>query len=173
MLFQLTGNPTTTSSSPNTTSPPSNDTASTIFSTVLSSISSIPQPGNSTTLQALDFTSLTSTIPATSFYAYNGSLTTPPCSEGVTFLMATEPLAMPVDTFNAMKQVVKFNSRFAQNALGEQNLLQVSRIGLEAVDASQWSVREGVDVVPMPPVEGEAGKQKERVLLVVHSRRGD
>jgi len=116
-----------------------------------------------------------------SFFSYSGSLTTPPCSEGVTFLIATEPLAMGVDTFNAMKKVVKFNSRFAQNSLGEQNLLQVSRAGLERVETARCSVVEGVDLVPMPlPAQAGVGAPAaaaataagvKPVMMVVHSPR--
>lgn len=70
MLFQL-------GSEASTTGP------SAIFSNVLSSISSIPEPGNFTELSpssdpSLDFTALTSALPTMSFYTYTGSLTTPP-----------------------------------------------------------------------------------------------
>lgn len=78
---------------------------------------------------------------------------------------------MGVETFNSMKKVVKFNSRFAQNDLGEQNLLQASRVGLESVEAKQWNVMEGVDVVPMA-LPAKAGVDAEKkVMLVVHSPR--
>jgi carbonic anhydrase len=51
-------------------------------------------------------------------------LTTPPCTEGVSFLVAATPLPLHVASFNALKAVVKANSRFTQNTLGQENLLQ-------------------------------------------------
>jgi hypothetical protein len=176
MLFQLTAEPSSTG-------------PSAIFSAVLSAISSIPSPGSTTELPpssenpAFDPVPLTTAIQSMSFYAYSGSLTTPPCAEGVTFLIATEPLPMGVETYNSMKKVVKFNSRFGQNGLGEQNLLEVSKLGLERMDAKEWRLPEGMDVVPMPEemetgkmgtAGGEGGQQQKqqqmkKVVLVVHS----
>jgi Eukaryotic-type carbonic anhydrase len=168
MLFQLTSGPNL----------PPNSTSS-IFSSVLSSISLIPQPGAQTALPAsadLSFTPFTSAVPSMSFFTYSGSLTTPPCSEGVTFLIATEPLAMPVDTFNAMKKVVKFNSRFAQNGLGQQNLLEVSRAGLNQVDAAaQQSAGEAGAGVPaqvgVDAAAAAAAVGMKPAMMVVHSPR--
>jgi hypothetical protein len=181
MLFQLTAEPSSSSSFG----------PSAIFSAVLSAISSIPSPGSTTELPpssenpAFDPVPLATAIQSMSFYAYSGSLTTPPCAEGVTFLIATEPLPMGVETYNSMKKVVKFNARFGQNGLGEQNLLEVSKLGLERMDAKEWRLPEGMDVVPMPEEmesgkmamagEGEEGGQQQKqqqmkkVVLVVHS----
>lgn len=58
-------------------------------------------------------------------FQYTGSLTTPPCAEGVVFLIAKEPLDIDVTTFNEIKSIVKFNSRYSQNALGGENLITV------------------------------------------------
>ncbi|PUU79700.1 alpha carbonic anhydrase [Tuber borchii] len=47
--------------------------------------------------------------------SYPGSLTTPPCSEDVSWYVVEEPLAITVKQFNKMKEIMKFNSRFTQN----------------------------------------------------------
>jgi hypothetical protein len=44
----------------------------------------------------------------------------------VSFLVAAEPLPLHVKQFNALKAVVKANSRFVQNTLGQENLLRVA-----------------------------------------------
>ena len=51
-----------------------------------------------------------------------GSLTTPPCSEQVGWIISTKPLHIDVDTFKRVKKVVKFNARYTQDGLGQQNL---------------------------------------------------
>jgi hypothetical protein len=65
--------------------------------------------------------------------AYTGSLTTPPCTSGPTFYITTTPLPLNVATYNSMKAVMGFNSRFAQNAPGEENLLSLSGRGVAAL----------------------------------------
>jgi len=59
-------------------------------------------------------------------YSYAGSLTTPPCSEGVTWYVTEESLFMSVSQFHAWKTIIKFNSRNTQNAPGMENLIQYS-----------------------------------------------
>ena len=59
-------------------------------------------------------------------YTYAGSLTTPPCSEGVTWYVTEESLYMSVSQFHAWKTIIKFNSRNTQNAPGMENLIQYS-----------------------------------------------
>jgi carbonic anhydrase len=49
------------------------------------------------------------------------------CTEGVQWFIRTQPVALNVDNFNSLKSVVKFNSRYTQNALGDDNLLAVAR----------------------------------------------
>jgi carbonic anhydrase len=106
--------------------------SSSIISSLSSSLSAIASPGTKTTISdGIDFTDVIKTVATSEIQQYSGSLTTPPCSEGVTFLIVKEPLAVNVDDFNAIKKIVKFNSRFIQNALGQTNML-----GLGAVNTS-------------------------------------
>lgn len=71
-------------------------------------------------------------------FQYSGSLTTPPCKEGLTFLVMEEPLALDVKTYNALKAVIKFNARYSQNKLGEENLLAISNNHAQKQDGKQF-----------------------------------
>jgi hypothetical protein len=64
--------------------------------------------------------------------SYSGSLTTPPCSEGVNWFVATEPLSVTLDTYKAARSVIGHNARFAQNAPGQENVLSLSAKGMGA-----------------------------------------
>ena len=83
-------------------------------------------PGTRTKTGALDFTEVINHVATTPLFQYTGSLTTPPCAEGLTFLVTEVPLPLNVATFNKIKNVIKFNARFTQNTLGQTNLLQVA-----------------------------------------------
>jgi hypothetical protein len=92
-------------------------------------IKSIPKPGDKVTIPAgIDFTDVISKIASSPVLQYTGSLTTPPCAEGVTFMIVKDPLDISVADFNAIKAVVKFNARFIQNVLGHSNMLEVGTL---------------------------------------------
>jgi carbonic anhydrase len=57
-----------------------------------------------------------------------GSLTTPPCTEDVTWLVSQQRLIVTPRTYETVRSVIGFNSRFPQNELGEPNLLQLSAL---------------------------------------------
>lgn len=79
-------------------------------------LAAIAQPGTKTKIPSLDFSSVQTHVQTTSqLFQYTGSLTTPPCAEGLTFLVAQEPLSIDVATYNEIKSIVKFNSRYTQN----------------------------------------------------------
>ncbi|KAF2709747.1 carbonic anhydrase [Pleomassaria siparia CBS 279.74] len=89
-------------------------------------LKAIAEPGTKTEIESLDFASVIEHVQTTGLFQYNGSLTTPPCAEGITFLIAKQPLDIDVATYNEIKSIVKFNSRYSQNKLGEANLIDVA-----------------------------------------------
>lgn len=100
--------------------------SSSIIKSLSSSISAISTPGTKTAIPAgIDFADVLSKVQSSDILQYSGSLTTPPCAEGVTFMIVKDPLDISVADFNAIKSVVKFNARFIQNTLGEANMLDV------------------------------------------------
>lgn len=121
-------------------------------------LAAIATPGTKTEIESLDFASLIEHVQTTDLFQYTGSLTTPPCAEGVVFLVAKEPLDIDVNTFNEIKSIVKFNSRYSQNALGEENLVLVGSV---SGTVEQFSAPEPVaeapvaDAVPAPVTKGQ------------------
>ncbi|KAI1463606.1 carbonic anhydrase [Daldinia caldariorum] len=99
---------------------------STLLETVFSSIGDIATPGTSTKTKPLVMSELVTQLKTGSFKRYSGSLTTPPCSEGVAWSVATEKLRLSKTTFQAVRDVVGYNSRYPQNNLGEENLLAMA-----------------------------------------------
>jgi hypothetical protein len=91
-------------------------------------------------------------LQTTPLLQYTGSLTTPPCAEGLTFLVAQQPLDLGVETYNAIKAVVKFNSRYTQAALGTENLLAVSA----ANSAKRTGDEQAVESTPVEQKEAVA-----------------
>jgi carbonic anhydrase len=91
---------------------------------VFSSISAITSPGNATLTGPLDFTALESHLANNTIYRYIRSLTTPPCSENVDWIISSKSLYIDADTFKLVKSVLRFNARYTQNGLGQINLLQ-------------------------------------------------
>lgn len=54
----------------------------------------------------------------TEAYTYSGSLTTPPCTEGVTWYVNQETQSVSYNQFSKLRNVIGFNSRFTQQREG-------------------------------------------------------
>jgi carbonic anhydrase len=88
----------------------------------------IPHPGDNTTLsKPIDIDPVAEVLSdnKTFNYAYIGSLTQPPCTEGVSWVIPTTTFPITICQFNALKKVLRFNSRYTQNTLKDGNLLQI------------------------------------------------
>ncbi|KKY37684.1 putative periplasmic alpha-carbonic anhydrase [Diaporthe ampelina] len=107
--------------------------ASEMLSTVFGAVGKISTPGTATKTPAFAMSGLVSMLAGTTFRSYSGSLTTPPCSEGVNWFVATEPLTISVESYKAARDVIGQNARFAQNAPGEQNVLSMSAAGMSSL----------------------------------------
>jgi carbonic anhydrase len=83
-------------------------------------------PGQTITTDQLNFAEIIEYVRTKLFYRYGGSLTTPPCSEGLLWFVGPDPLYLDVGTYNALKAAVKFNSRIIQNAPGKPNVIEVA-----------------------------------------------
>jgi carbonic anhydrase len=100
----------------------SNKTA--LVSTLGRSVKSIATQGSVITLGPLDYTEVVQHVTKSSKIQYSGSLTTPPCTEGVTWVVVTNPMPLDVDSYKEIKDVVKFNARYIQSSLGKENVLE-------------------------------------------------
>ncbi|KAM0755191.1 carbonic anhydrase [Meredithblackwellia eburnea MCA 4105] len=105
-----------------------NDTTP-VIEQVLSRIGDIQEVGQKTAVE-LEFQEFTAEVGAFRYFNYSGSLTTPPCSEGVSWHVATTPLKLSLERFQSLKSTITTNNRFIQSNLGEMDLIGKSAVGL-------------------------------------------
>ena len=63
--------------------------------------------------------------PLSGYYSYDGSLTTPPCSEGVKWIVLTTPVQMSGAQIAAFKAIVHTNNRPVQPLNGRELLMDI------------------------------------------------
>jgi hypothetical protein len=130
--------------------------SSSIIKSLASSVSAITTPGTKVAIpEGIDFTDVLAKVASSDVLQYSGSLTTPPCAEGVTFMIVKDPLDISVADFNSIKSVVKFNSRFIQNSLGEVNMIEVGNLAGTA------------QALQPPPIEAASGANATNVTEAV------
>jgi hypothetical protein len=101
--------------------------SSSVLESVFSKVGEIKTPGTRTLTPPLAMGSVVEAIMSGSFQSYSGSLTTPPCKEGVKWFVATQKLQISTATFETVRGVIGFNARYPQNTPGEPNMLQLAR----------------------------------------------
>jgi hypothetical protein len=115
----------------------STNTSDPIIAGITPHISAITTPGAETEIEGgIDFSGVVAKVASSNILQYSGSLTTPPCSEGVTFLVVEQPLSINVADYNAIKKQVKFNSRLTQNVLDANNILAVGANSIQMAEAA-------------------------------------
>ncbi|KAK1238093.1 hypothetical protein MKX08_002672 [Trichoderma sp. CBMAI-0020] len=95
-----------------------------LLSSVFQNVNEIATPGETTLTGPLLFAALENHLKSNAIFTYSGSLTTPPCTEGVDWYISAQPLQIDTATYGKVKDVIKFNARYTQNKLGGVNLLQ-------------------------------------------------
>ena len=59
------------------------------------------------------------------YYTYEGSMTTPPCTENTTWIVMERPIRISIRQLNAFRKIIKQNSRPVQKRSGKK--LKISR----------------------------------------------
>lgn len=103
------------------------DTPSSVLDSVFQNVDDISEPDTTGLTAGLDFGPLVSHIAASEVYQYDGSLTTPPCTEQVAWNVVGNPLFIDVETYRKVKGIVGFNARYSQNTLNDVNLIDNAR----------------------------------------------
>ncbi|ORZ31290.1 alpha carbonic anhydrase [Catenaria anguillulae PL171] len=77
-------------------------------------LSKVPDVGKSTVLDTLLDTSEIKAAVGNGYYNYQGSLTTPPCSEGVQWFVASTPIRMSLAQIKSVAKIIGFSARPVQ-----------------------------------------------------------
>lgn len=101
---------------------------------------SIPtQPGDPKPVAGVTVNAADMLPPDHAYYRYNGSLTTPPCSEGMQWLVMTTPVQLSDAQMAAYEKVFPNTARPVQALLGRVFLLTSARATLPSTGADTFS----------------------------------
>jgi carbonic anhydrase len=98
--------------------------ANPLLANIFEHVADIAVPGSEGLTGPLDFTELAAHLQSSQVYQYSGSLTTPPCTQGIAWNVVANPIYIDIATYRAAKGVMGFNSRFTQNHPGQKNLIK-------------------------------------------------
>ena len=71
-------------------------------------------------LSSIDLRELVGLVNASEVFRYKGSLTTPPCTEGVEWTVVKNPIKMRTPLLTALRDSIDFNARPTQRTKGRQ-----------------------------------------------------
>lgn len=93
-----------------------NDVPDTYLASILANPPTKSTDGTTTTttLKMISLQAIAKHIESSDFYRYKGSLTTPPCSEGVYWMVAKNVMTMSTAQFKIMSSLMPFNARPTQ-----------------------------------------------------------
>ncbi|KAK2768189.1 hypothetical protein FQN54_000041 [Arachnomyces sp. PD_36] len=93
---------------------------------VLAEVSRIPNLGDSIEIPDMDLSALANLVSSSEFYTYSGSLTTPPCAEGVDWYISGTTIPLHLQLYNDLKAVVGTNNRHIQSPGCGENIIKVA-----------------------------------------------
>ncbi|KAI5795322.1 alpha carbonic anhydrase [Peziza echinospora] len=88
------------------------------------SLDQVKEDDKRATTDGVNFSSIVQVANISNAFTYSGSLTTPPCTEGISWYVIEQTLSMSVKQFQKWKNIMKYNSRNTQNLPGHENLLE-------------------------------------------------
>ncbi|KAI8917606.1 alpha carbonic anhydrase [Powellomyces hirtus] len=106
---------------------------------VIAAVPGVAKPEQSTTINNLSFAPLLPLLQTSKDWIYNGSLTTPPCTEGVLFNVVDTPMTVTVEEWNTMRSVLNFNARLVVGnaGVGQPGFASGARIVVEGEGAAK------------------------------------
>ncbi|EPS38834.1 hypothetical protein H072_7401 [Dactylellina haptotyla CBS 200.50] len=84
----------------------------------------ITKKGDSVTATDVHLRGIRRAIMHSKKYTYTGSLTTPPCTEGVAWFISTDIIDISIADLNMFKKVMQYNARDLQAGIGETNIVE-------------------------------------------------
>ncbi|KAK6535348.1 hypothetical protein TWF694_001810 [Orbilia ellipsospora] len=90
-------------------------------------LSDIQETGDSVPATFVDLSGVRSAITNAKKYTYVGSLTTPPCTEGINWFVSETILTISIAELNKFKSVMGWNARDLQSGIGKTNVVEYAQ----------------------------------------------